>query len=300
MAQPFEVRENLSQEEFVSEYIAKNKPVVVSGIPFEADNWHPDNLKNRIGEETTQIYDTLFDLENVTSLEEYLDDYFGTEGPMPTDVPYVRWYNQLKDVDFVWGDEALASLANYWKRPSCVPADGMIVPVTSATASADPVSDNFPYRGLLVAARGARTRMHRDPFCSDAIVAQFYGTKEAALYHPDRTAELTVRDDDNSFGGFVDVREDNIEALSIEPDFHGTIEPGQMVYIPHGWLHEVLCLTDSISVTWNFVHRQGASEFVEYLKADPTDDSEFEVLQYFFQRAGLGELSAPEILSRVT
>ena len=77
------------------------------------------------------------------------------------------------------------------------------------------------------------------------------------------------------------------------------VEPGQMIYIPHGWLHDVICLSDSISVTWNFVHRKGASEFVEYLKANPSEDSEFEVLQYFYKRAGMGELTADEILAKV-
>jgi hypothetical protein len=33
-----EVRENLTEEEFVSEYVAKNKPVVISGIPYSLQN----------------------------------------------------------------------------------------------------------------------------------------------------------------------------------------------------------------------------------------------------------------------
>lgn len=294
-----EVRKNLSEEEFVDEYVAANKPVVVSDIPFDAEQWKPDALKERIGELTTQVYDTLFDLENISSLEEYMDDNFGQVGPMPTDVPYVRWYNQLKDVDFVWSDEAFEELEAIWEKPPCVPQNNLVVPVTGNGRVANPVDDNFPYRSILVAARGARTRMHRDPFFSDAIVAQFYGTKEAALYHPDRTAELTKSDDSNSFGDFIDVREDDPETISIEPDYHGKVEPGQMIYIPHGWLHDVICLSDSISVTWNFVHQKGASKFVEYLKGDPSEDSEFEVLQYFFKRAGMGELTADEILEKV-
>ena len=141
--------------------------------------------------------------------------------------------------------------------------------------------------------------MHRDPFCSDAIVAQFYGTKEAALYHPSRTQEVMEKAADDSFGGFIDVRENDLTKLSIEPDYHGELNPGQMIYIPHGWIHDVICLTDSVSVTWNFIHKQGAKEFIDYLKADPSEDSEFEVLQYFFERGGLGELTHDEMLALV-
>jgi hypothetical protein len=52
------------------------------------------------------------------------------------------------------------------------------VPLTQSGKQADPVTDRFPYRGLLIAARGARTRLHRDPFCTDAVVCQFHGVKK--------------------------------------------------------------------------------------------------------------------------
>ncbi len=294
-----EVVRDISEQEFVNEYVAKNKPVVVDNIPYEASEWTPDAVKKNIGELTTQIYGSLFDLEFVASLEEYIDDYFGnTDSEYPEDVPYVRWYNQLKDVDFVWGDEAFEGLQSIWTKPDCMPTSDLLVPVSSGE-SKNPVSDNFPYRGILVSARGARTRMHRDPFCSDAIVAQFHGAKEALLYHPDRTEELTMTADDSSFGGFIDVREGDLSKASIEPTFSGVIRPGQMIYIPHGWLHDVMSIEDSISITWNFVHKHGAKEYVDYLKNDPTNDSEFEVLQYFYERAGHPKLSPNEILQMI-
>jgi hypothetical protein len=299
MMKAFDVRENLTEEEFVSEYVAKNTPVVISGVPFKADKWRPSALRNTIGEMTTQVYDTLFDLDKTSSLNEYMDENFGKDGPMPASVPYVRWYNQLKDLHFIRGDKAFEELSSIWEKPACIPTSDLVLPITGDGMTADPVSDNFPYRGILVAARGARTRMHRDPFFSDAIVAQFYGTKEAALYHPDRTEELTQMADDNSFGGFKDVRADDVTKLSVEPDYFGKLEPGQMIYIPHGWLHDVICTSDSISVTWNFIHKLGAAQYEEYLKNDPSKDSEFEVLQYFHKRGGLGKLSAEEMLDRL-
>jgi dTDP-4-dehydrorhamnose 3,5-epimerase-like enzyme len=137
--------------------------------------------------------------------------------------------------------------------------------------------------------------MHRDPFCSDAVVCQFYGTKEAALYRPERAAELSKAKDGSSFGGFIDVREDQIDALSVEPDFHGIVEPGEMIYIPNGWLHDVLAIEDSVSITWNFVHQRGSAKFQEYLNGAWESDSEFEILQYFHRATGNPALSASEI-----
>lgn len=38
---------------------------------------------------------------------------------------------------------------------------------------------------------------------------------------------------------------------------------------------------------------------MEYLKNDPSDDSEFEVLQYFFERGGMGTLTSEQMLAIV-
>jgi hypothetical protein len=178
--------------------------------------------------------------------------------------------------------------------PSFLPRRGMLIP---ATATVDAVHDTFPYRGVLVAARGARTRMHRDPFCSDAMVYQFCGVKEVALYRPERADELTVhRADGTSFGGFVDVRP-TPDALTVAPDFHGFVRPGEIIYIPHGWLHDVFVVEDSLSVTWNFVHERGAMEFIDYLMGEASaGDSEFEVLRYFFKQAGHDFSSPREVV----
>ncbi len=295
MVNPIESITMPSSEEFVADYIAKNRPIVVRGLDYDAAQWEPAALIERIGDLTSLVYGSLFELDDIQTLEDYIETWFGLEGEMEPDVPYVRWYNKLRDVEFAWGDEAFARIASAWRMPGCLPTSDLIVPVSRTGAGANPVTDAFPYRGLLVAARGARTRMHRDPFCSDAVVCQFYGTKEAALYHPDRAAELGKGRDGSSFGGFVDVRDVSLEKLSIEPDYHGFVRPGEMIYIPHGWLHDVLAIEDSVSVTWNFVHARGAAEFTDYLTSGCAGDSEFEILQYFHRSTGEQALSARQI-----
>ena len=280
---------------FVDEYISQNKPVVVRGLDYNAEEWKPEKLRTRIGDLTALVYGTLFDLEDVQTLDDYLETWFGRSGPMEDSTPYVRWYNKLRDVEFAWGDEAFQRMASAWRKPACLPANNLIVPVSAAGSGTNPVNDAFPYRGLLVAARGARTRMHRDPFCSDAVVCQFYGVKEVALYHPDRTAELTNKTDGTSFGGFLDVRAGAVDKLSVEPDYHGFVGAGEMVYIPHGWLHDVIATEDSVSITWNFVHSRGANEFKQYLKGGFQGDPEFEILQYFHRPVGQPALTAPAI-----
>jgi hypothetical protein len=199
-------------------------------------------------------------------------------------------------MDYIWSDEVFDKIKGFWKAPSMLPDSDYLVPMVPEGKKIDPRVDLFPYRGILLAARGARTRVHRDPFCSDAVVCQYYGTKEVSLYRPDRTEELSVRsDEDNSYSGFVDVRESDANTLSHEPDFHGFLEPGEMIYIPHGWLHDVLVTNDSFSITWNFIHKKGAAEFLNYLDGEPEKDSEYEVLN-FFNGLSTDEIHAPKDL----
>ncbi len=296
MSHPLPVIDMPSAEDFVETYIANNRPVVVAGLDYDEAAWSRAAFAERLGDLTALVYGSLFDLEDIQTLDDYLDDWFGHPSEPGEEVPYIRWYNQLRAVEFAWGDDAFARLIGTWAAPSCLPADDLVVPIVE---SPDPTRDAFPYRGVLVAAQGARTRLHRDPFCTDAVVCQFLGAKHAALYHPSRAAELAAQSDGTSYGGFVDVRGDD-GALAMEPDFQGVVKPGEMIYIPHGWLHDVLVTDDSLSVTWNFIHQRGAAKYVEYLRAGPSDDPEFEILQFFHDRGGVPGVTADVLLARMT
>ena len=304
MTAPLDVIDMPGPDEFVERWLAPGRPVVVRGLRYDREAWTADGLRARAGTLPTLVYGSLFDLEDVATLDDYLDDWFRS-GPGPAgdpappdpgdDVPYVRWYNQLRDVEAAWGDEALARMADTWTAPACLPRTGLILPA----GGTDPVTDRFPYRGLLVAAQGARTRLHRDPFGTDAVVAQMAGVKEAVLYEPGRAAELHLGGDATSYGGFVDVRGQGSDHLTVEPDLRGRVGPGDLIYIPRGWLHDVLVLEDSLSVTWNFVHAAGSRELTRYLQSGPEADSEWEILRWFRTSAGLADLPARELAAEV-
>lgn len=294
-----EILEQLSESQFVLEHIAANQPCVIKDISFDADNWTTSAFKERVGDLTTQVYDTLFELQDIATMGSYLERYFEQAREPGQAAPYVRWYNRLKDVEFPWGDEAFERLNSCWTLPDCIPRTELLVPLARHGRQANPVFDLFPYRGVLVAAQGARTRLHRDPFCSDAIVNQFAGVKEYLLYHPDRTNELRQGQDASSFCGFLDVRDPTSAEPKIEPDFRGLVNPGELLYIPHGWLHDVLVVEDSISITWNFVHQAGSAKFRQYLLDGPESDPEFEVLKYFYAHAGTEVRTVQDVLAHL-
>ncbi len=310
MTAPLDVIDMPHPEEFVERWLAPARPVVVRGLSYDPVAWTAYGLRARAGSLATLVYGSLFDLEDVATLGDYLDDWFAPaadEAPASSsssssappdlgdDVPYVRWYNRLRDVEAAWGDEALARMADTWTAPACLPRTGLLLPV----GGGDPVVDRFPYRGLLVAARGARTRLHRDPFGTDAVVAQFAGVKEAVLYEPGRASELHLGGDATSFGGFLDVRGDGSGRLAAEPDLAGEVHPGDLIYIPRGWLHDVLVLEDSLSVTWNFVHQMGSRELIRYLHTGAEGDSEWDILRWFRAQAGCPDLTPPELAAEL-
>jgi len=112
---------NLSVEEFISEYLQKNRPVIVTGamVHWKAlETWNPDALASRFGNERVQVYGDLFRLAAITTLSEYLKKYFGCSSSSPGSVPYVRWYCHLANDERVpWADEVFAKFQDDWSRP---------------------------------------------------------------------------------------------------------------------------------------------------------------------------------------
>src|SRR6202035_3657537 len=174
---------------------------------------------------------------------------------------YVRWYAKLKDVDFAWADEIFDAIAPCWSRPAFLPAGGYLVPFAAPGREVAPTRTPFPGRVLFVSPRGARTRLHRDPWASDAVLCQLHGTKRATLFAP-----------------HDDVRD--------APAYEDVLETGETLFIPHGWFHHVSSETDSVSLSWNFVHAATWSAFFDHLTAPPPAD-ELEVLAYFRKLAAV-------------
>jgi hypothetical protein len=55
-----------------------------------------------------------------------------------------------------------------------------------------------------------------------------------------------------------------------------------VIYVPAGWFHHVVTVSDSISLTWNFVHASACRPFLEYLASGPPAD-EMDVVRFFLR-----------------
>jgi hypothetical protein len=278
-------RSQLDKIEFQEEYLYKNKPViVVDGMNnWQAkDLWTPEYFIKNFGNEKVQVYDDLFNLINVTSLSTYFEKYFNRpESPVSEVVPYVRWYTKFKECNFVWADEVFDKLQNEWSMPYFIPTTNYVMPYCAYPNEVFPTNTPFPARGLFISARGARTRLHYDPWASDAILCQMYGRKKISIYSPSQKEYL--------YDGkaCVDIDNPNFEVFPkfelAKPDYEDILEPGEIILFPRGWLHHVVSISDSISLTWNFVHQSTCKSFVDYLIKGPSAN-ELDVIKWFFKK----------------
>lgn len=271
---------SLSQKEFIENYLKPNKPVVVT----EAMNdwpalkvWTPDYLSQKLGKYEVLVYNELFDLIGIRTLEEYLARNFGRNSDEAC-CEYVRWYSRLKHVEFVWADKAFEVLKKDWGHPDFLPLNGYSVPPCRSPSRCNATESRYPYRGIFISGRGARTRLHRDPWTTSAVLCQFQGKKKLTMFQPEQAMYLMNGKD------FADLSAPDLQRFpglqKARAVFEDVLCPGEILYIPSGWLHEIVSLSDSISVTWNFVHENRLDILLKYIQLN-SSDSELEVLKYF-------------------
>ena len=295
----------VSVETFISDYLQNNQPIIVTSAMRNwkaLKHWTPSHLATRFGNEQVQVYGDLFRLINITSLSEYLNKYFGRGGGARDSrgvVPYVRWYSHLIGNDGVpWADDVFRQIKDDWGRPDFFPANSFVLPYCAPSGSIDPSCDWFPARGLFISAQGARTRLHADPWCSDALLCQIYGEKEFVMYEPSQAPYLTAG------GKSVDVEAPDLRTF---PDFpqarvavRDTLRPGEILLVPAGWFHHFKSTSDSISLTWNFVHHCRLREFLSYLASSPPETELNQISYAYFDSPGRRPVENDDLLAALT
>lgn len=275
----------LSKERFLRDYVVQNRPVVVTGamdLRQIERTWSPALLEKRFGDRDVQVYNNYFDLLTVTSLKSYIAANFGSGNQESVTTPrYVRWYTKLRNVEFCWADDVFSQVREEWMAPSFLPDADYLFPFATPGIRVSPVTHDFPAKGLFISPRGARTSLHVDPWGSCAALCQLYGEKEWYFYAPGQQKFVQ-----NAFGT-VDVTRPDFQKF---PEFACaqrtaacTLRAGEVIYVPHGWYHQVECVSDSISITWNFVHRTTGSALIGWLQNRRISEFDKSVLRFFYR-----------------
>jgi hypothetical protein len=270
--------DTLDVDTFVENYLTPGRPVLVRGADTgwsAPAPWSLSSLRDRFGDRKVPLYDTLFQVNSVSTFARYLGRYTGRE-PSRDVPPYLRWFVRQSPMELPWSDEVFAELASDWTAPGWLPDTDFAFPRRRRT---DHARDPFPGKGLFVCGQGGRTRLHRDPWATDAILLQTTGLKRVTLFAPEQGHLLT------NGGAVVDLDRPDDERFprwrSAEPVLEETLHPGQTLFIPADWYHTAVALEDSVSITWNFVHRTHERRFTEYLDGGGAADP---VVGYFRSR----------------
>lgn len=219
-----------TRREFFENWVIPGKPVLLTGL-MDAwpamGKWTPEFFARIGGERKTRIEfgNVLQDAPRFEEWElgRYINHILHGLDPNGGPVPYLAYFDIFKffpelraDVDF-----------SFWKGRIRFPI-GWIGPA------------------------GSYTGLHYD--IAPNLFAQFHGSKEFLLYPPSQTACMypSRRYDIGSVLSDVDAR---------KPDYHryprfreaqgmeAVVEPGQMLFTPRGWWHQVRGLEMSISVS---------------------------------------------------
>ncbi|OQP46202.1 cupin-like domain-containing protein [Niastella populi] len=273
---------DLTKERFVDEYLLPHKPVIITDAMdnWDIDKFGPVQLEKAFGDLEVQIYNDLFELQTIDTLGTYLKDNFNKPVNEERSHEYIRWYTQLKEIDFYWSDAVFKELEKSWCHPYFLPNDSFAIPYGLDGKQINANEELFPYKGLFISGKGARTRLHRDPFNSNAILCQFYGEKKIFLFDPEQ-AEFVMNDNE-----FVDIAKVDYDKFpqyaKATCTYEDTLAPGEIIYFPAGWFHDVTSATDSISITWNFVYVSELQALCAYVEKHPNDD-QLEILKYFLK-----------------
>jgi hypothetical protein len=283
--------EDVSEDEFVLKYLGARQPVLITGEMRTwpaLQRWDWRYFQLLLGDHEVDVYDHWFEPTGHMPLTDFIAKSIGAAHPDPA-LSYVRWFaRQLPDAGN-WADGAFHALKDDWRHPRFLPATGYVVPFAAGERTLNAVTDAFPYRALFLSAAGASTTMHTDPWRSSAVLCQVTGTKRFSLYEPARHEEILAA---------VNSGQDRREIAGMTPTIEDVLKPGEILFIPDGWWHHVTTLTDSISVTWNFVHVTAAPRLLEYVRSN-TDDPELRVISHLLSAAAPGGEVSRDVLTIV-
>jgi Cupin-like domain len=264
-----------SRGQFLEEFLVPGRPLVARGALGSwpaAPPWGLAELTRRFGDAPVPVFDTLFSLQRVSRFADYIAAHTGAA---VTGVPpYLRWFTRYSRERLPWADEAFAEFADEWSMPSWLPDSGYLFPLTRGPV--DAARNAFPARGLFVCGTDGRTRLHVDPWASDACLCQVTGSKRFMLFPPAEGALLS------DATAIVDLDHPDERRFPLwrqaVPVIDEVLHPGDAIFIPAGWYHTAVAQSDSVSITWNFVHRVHEGRFGAYLRSGGRADP---VVSYF-------------------
>jgi hypothetical protein len=117
--------------------------------------------------------------------------------------------------------------------------------------------------GILIGPKNAQIGLHYDFLETHAYLAQIVGRKRCVLFSPEDSASI--------YNGDVNVDAPDFEKFPLfrkATAYECTLEPGELLFIPHRWWHHIVGLEKSITVNYNFFNRVNFSAYLTHILRD--------------------------------
>eukprot|EP00448_Togula_jolla_P021652 CAMPEP_0170588852 /NCGR_PEP_ID=MMETSP0224-20130122/11051_1 /TAXON_ID=285029 /ORGANISM="Togula jolla, Strain CCCM 725" /LENGTH=302 /DNA_ID=CAMNT_0010912597 /DNA_START=487 /DNA_END=1395 /DNA_ORIENTATION=- len=144
----------------------------------------------------------------------------------------------------------------------------------------DRVKDKAHWPSLFIAKRGSHSPLHADNHMTRFWVMQLSGSKLWRVFPPSESLRLSPKSPKRKYYSTV------YEANTMNPDFERFPElkgalcyetvlgPGELLFVPEAWTHEVFNLEDSISTSSNFVDDDNLQLHINFLKHNMKHEDE--------------------------
>ena len=231
-------RSNLSYDEFVREYASVGKPVIIADAMKDwkaSTKWTLNFFRSEYGSINSLVRDvsngTLGENTQVDmTVAEYLDRM--TTGDCD-EFLYLR----------SWHISSIPELCEDYQVPVYFPNWLKRLPQKLLSKY------GLDFTSLFIGAQDTSIGLHNDLLDTPAWVALISGRKQIVLFTPDQ--------EDFLYGGQVDVFNPDFKKFPLyvnTTSVEVNLEPGEILYIPPRWYHQVKNLENSISLNSNFIN----------------------------------------------
>jgi hypothetical protein len=251
---PIDRRSNLSYEEFVSQYLLPEKPVILTDALAgwtALTKWTPDFFKTVHGNKQVTV-----DGKQVR-LGDYIDMVLASTPEKPC--PYLsslfvrQQFPEIADdivpeVKYTLPDRLRSRLVSRF------------APVPGKFNRSSGIPE------LLISGLGGRFRLHYDTLHMLGLVTQIYGDKEFIVFAPSDTKYLYPLEEDPKFSAINNPFAPDLEKYPLfakATPLKFTLRPGETIFNPAGWWHATRILSPSIAMVISTVNGSNWKAFAD-------------------------------------
>ena len=245
-----ERRYDLTGEEFLEQYYAPGRPVILCGEMegWPALNlWNPNYLKLKIGSAVVEYQSG----RSSNPGFEMDKERHRCQGP----------FNEFIDLIETAGTGNDVYLTAYNSACNSVALNPLIEDVGSLGKFLSPHSE-MPHGMIWIGPAGTVTSLHHD--LTNNFIAQFVGRKRIKLLPASEVGK--VYNNRHVFSEIADLDDPGLDLaryprLAAARAYEGVLEPGEILFMPIAWWHQVTSLDFSVTITYtNFLWPNDAYE----------------------------------------